>query len=232
VTFFSRSALLAAAISSFSAIPAVGQVPASWVAAPLDPPASCVDPPVDTPRPAFGCFNVAHVVGLQFGELPAEWRLYRFSSRPAAEAARSAHGAVVEEAGAVWLSELVPSGSAAATQSEGVLVAAVGPLILPSAKSFTATLMYAVMSPGQRSRVHNHPGPEAFYVVAGAQCVETPNGIVRASAGGSFSEPAGLPMELIATGSEVRKGFALVLHDSKLAQAAAVAWRSAGRCAL
>lgn len=168
--------------------------------------------------------------GSRFNKPAAVWYLYRFSSKAAAEAARSEHGTVVGEAGAFWLSELAPDGSMPAQPKGGVLAAHVGPLALPSAASYTATLAYAVMQPGQRSRIHTHPGPEAFYVVSGEQCVETPAGAKRARAGEAFSEPAGIPMELMAVGLKERRGFALVLHDSTQPQAAPVAWHPSNLC--
>jgi len=190
----------------------------------------CIDLPAASVRPKYGCFNVARVSGLRFNTESAVWLLYRFASKSAAEAARSQHGTVVGEAGAYWLSEIVPADTRAAALRGGTLAAQVGPLALPAAKSLTATLAYAIMRPGQRSRTHAHPGPEAFYVVSGEQCVETPSGVERAKAGEAFSEPAATPMELMATGSGERRGFALVLHDSSQPQAAPVPWHSSGRC--
>lgn len=193
---------------------------------------SCVDIPVGNPRPPYGCFNLAHVSGLQLGNSAAVWYLYRFASQAAAEAARSPHGVVAAEAGAFWLSEITPQGHPPDAPKGGVLAAKIGPLALPQAAGYSATLAYAVMQPGQRSRIHTHPGPEAFYVVAGEQCVETPAGAKRAHAGEGFSEPAGIPMQLMATGSETRRGFALVLHDATQAQAAPSTWQPSNLCAL
>jgi quercetin dioxygenase-like cupin family protein len=190
----------------------------------------CIDIPAGKPRPAQGCFNLAHVSGLKLARRSAVWRLYRFSSESAAHAALAKHGVVVGEDGAYWLSEVTAAGTKAAPHAGGTLAAEVGPLNLPPAKDYTATLAYAVMSPGQRSRTHTHPGPEAFYVISGEQCVETPAGVKRAKAGEGFSEPAGVPMELRAIGAEERRGFALVLHDSAQAQAAPVSWHASGAC--
>lgn len=216
-------------LSMLSALPAGAQSHASNSPATANE-MRCVDLPAETPRPAQGCFNLAHVPGLQFDTGSAVWLLYRFTSKPAADAARSKRGTVVGEAGAYWLSEIVPAATHAAHHRGGKLAAQVGPLALSEAKSYTATLAYAVMEPGQRSRTHTHPGPEAFYVVSGEQCVETPSGLKRANAGDAFSEPAGMPMELVATGSDERRGFALVLHDSTQAQAAPASWHPSGLC--
>ncbi len=44
----------------------------------------------------------------------------------------------------------------------------------------------SVFPPGMRTRVHSHPGPEAFYVVEGQQCMETPSERRKLNAGESF----------------------------------------------
>jgi quercetin dioxygenase-like cupin family protein len=52
-------------------------------------------------------------------------------------------------------------------------------------KSYTARYLEAVITPGQRTPVHTHAGPEAWYLVAGTECLETPEGITVAHAGDS-----------------------------------------------
>jgi len=52
----------------------------------------------------------------------------------------------------------------------GEAIAVVGPMQLSAAKNYAAVLSYAVMRPGDNSRVHTHPGPEGWYVLAGGQC--------------------------------------------------------------
>ena len=226
-----REAVLSfAVLAASNGATAADQAPAGASAPAAGAVVSCVDIAKDEPRPPYGCFNLAHVSGLQFNAPAAIWFLYRFTSEAAAEAARGEHGTVVGEAEAFWLSELAPEGTMPAQHAGGVLVAQVGPLALPRAAAYTATLAYAVMQPGQRSRIHTHPGPEAFYVVSGEQCVETPSGAKRARAGEAFDEPAGVPMELMAVGTQERRGFALVLHDSAKAQAAPAAWRPRNLC--
>ena len=119
---------------------------------------ACVDVRPGEKRPEFGCFNIATVTGLHFSQASVYWHLRAFSSRKAAEAAKSPTGMVVEEDGRVWLSEFGPRNTA---PRGGSAIAIVGPLQLPPAKSYAAVLSYAVMRPGDNSRVHTHPGPEA-----------------------------------------------------------------------
>ena len=188
---------------------------------------ACVDVPPGEKRPEFGCFNIGAVTGLHFGQAAVYWHLYAFGSRNAAEAARSATGIVVEEDGRVWLSEF---GDRDAVSRGGEAVAVVGPLQLPAAESYGANLSYAVMRPGDKSRVHTHPGPEAWYVFAGAQCLETPAGAMRAGAGQTMTVPPNVPMQLSVIGTTLRRAFALVIHDSTQARGAPSGWKPAGEC--
>ena len=188
---------------------------------------ACVDVPRGEKRPEFGCFNVGVVTGLHFSEASVYWHLRAFPSRSAAEAAKSATGIVVEEDGRAWLSEFGPQDSAS---REGEAIAIVGPLQLPAAKSYAAVLSYAVMRPGDSSRVHTHPGPEGWYVLSGEQCLETPAGANRARAGGTMTVPPNIPMELNVTGTTLRRAFALVIHDSAQQRGIPSEWKPSGAC--
>jgi quercetin dioxygenase-like cupin family protein len=188
---------------------------------------ACVDVPPGEKRPEFGCFNVGVVTGLHFSEASVYWHLLTFPSRKAAEAAKSATGIVVEEDGRAWLSEFGPRDSAV---RGGEAIAIVGPLQLPAAKQYAAVLSYAVMRPGDSSRVHTHPGPEGWYVIAGEQCLETPTGAHRARAGGTMTVPPNIPMELNVTGTTLRRAFALVIHDSAQPRGIPSDWKPSGAC--
>jgi quercetin dioxygenase-like cupin family protein len=188
---------------------------------------ACVDVPLGEKRPEFGCFNVAVVTGLHFSEASVYWHLIAFPTRKAAEAAQSATGIVVEEDGRAWLSEFGPQNSA---PRGGEAIAVVGPLQLPQAASYAAVLSYAVMRPGDSSRVHTHPGPEGWYVLAGEQCLETPSGANRARAGGTSTVPPNVPMELTVTGTTLRRAFALVIHDSTQQRGILSDWKPSGAC--
>ena len=188
---------------------------------------ACEDVPPGEKRPEFGCFNVATATGLHFPEASVYWHLHAFPTRKAAESAKSASGIVVEEDGRVWLSEF---GARNMTSIGGELIAVVGPLQLPEAKSYAAVLSYAVMRPGDNSRVHTHPGPEAWFVLAGEQCLETPAGASRAQAGGTMSVQSNIPMELNVTGKTLRRAFALVIHDSAQSRGIPSDWKPSGAC--
>ena len=188
---------------------------------------ACVDVPPGEKRPEFGCFNVGTVTGLHFPQASVYWHLRAFPTRQAAESAKSASGIVVEEDGRVWLSEF---GARNSTLRGGDRIAVVGPLQLPAAKTYTAVLSYAVMRPGDNSRVHTHPGPEGWYVLAGEQCLETPAGATRGQAGGTMTVPSNTPMELNVTGTTLRRAFALVIHDSAQARGIPSDWKPSGAC--
>ena len=188
---------------------------------------ACVDVPAGEKRPDFGCFNVGTVTGLHFSHADVYWHLRAFPSRKAAEAARSATGIVAEEDGRVWLSEF---GDRDGGPRGGESIAVVGPLQLPAAKSYAAVLSYAVMRPGDSSRVHTHPGPEGWFVLAGEQCLETPAGADRAGAGGTMSVRSNTPMELHVTGKTLRRAFALVIHDSAQDRGVPSDWKPSGAC--
>jgi quercetin dioxygenase-like cupin family protein len=188
---------------------------------------ACVDVSPGENRPQFGCFNIGTVTGLHFSEASVYWHLRTFPNRKAAEAAKSATGIVVEEDGHVWLSEFGARNSA---PRGGTSIAVVGPLQLPAAKSYAAVLSYAVMRPGDNSRVHTHPGPEGWYVLAGEQCLETPAGAYRAAAGGTMTVQSNTPMELNVTGKALRRAFALVIHDAAQDRGIPSDWKPSGAC--
>ena len=188
---------------------------------------ACVDVPPGEKRPEFGCFNIGAVTAIHFSEAPVYWHLRAFPTRKAAESAKSASGIVVEEDGRVWLSEFGPRNAA---PREGEAIAVVGPLQLPAAKSYTAVLSYAVMRPGDNSRVHTHPGPEGWYVLAGEQCLETPAGATKVKSGGTMTVASNTPMELNVTGKTLRRAFALVIHDSAQPRGIPSDWKPSGAC--
>ena len=88
------------------------------------------------------------------------------------------------------------------------------------------------MRPGMKSLVHRHSGPEAWYTLTGETCLETPAGTRVGRAGGlNVIVPSGPPMELTATGTEVRRALVLVLHDStRPATSPAADWSPKGLC--
>ena len=161
----------------------------------------------------YGCFIVATPRVGQLERATAVWHLETFASRALAEKARGPRGTVLEAFDKVWLFTIAESGW---RSSGGVHVAEVGPLPTTQGVEYTAQFMEAVFRPGMKTLVHRHSGPEAWYTVSGETCLETPQGKMIDRPGGSSNVvvPGGPPMELTATGSEVRRALVLILHDS------------------
>jgi hypothetical protein len=71
--------------------------------------------------------------------------------------------------------------------------------------------------PGMQSTVHRHPGTEAWFVLSGAQCIETPRGIQIGRPGApSVIVPPGDPMLLTGIGTEQGHWLVLILMDAAM----------------
>jgi quercetin dioxygenase-like cupin family protein len=155
--------------------------------------------------------------------------LYVYPNRAAAEAAKGPRGTVVESFGKIWLYTIAESEWRPST---GERIAVIGPLEIDADRPYTARYMEAVFSPGMHSSIHRHSGPEAWYVLAGAQCLETPEGIIVARAGESAVVRRGPSMRLSSVGTETRQSVLLVLHDVSQPWIAYVSedWKPKGLC--
>lgn len=164
----------------------------------------------ETPGPA--CL-VAHV---DVGALPAApiyWSIYSFADPAAAERAKPAHAAAVVEAfGKIWLFVV---GSKPGELPGGRRLRDIGPLPLDArGGAYSAEFLKSTFSPGMTAPLHVHSGPEAFYALDGASCLETPDGAqVARGEGHALMVRGGPPMLLAAIGQTTRHGFALILHD-------------------
>jgi len=181
----------------------------------------------ETPGPA--CL-VAHV---EIGALPAGplyWNVYDFPDTAAADRAKGPHGAVVSAFGKVWLFDV---GAKGRDLAGGRHLADVGPLPIDGAAgAFSVEYLKSTFTPGMTAPVHVHSGPEAFYAISGASCLETPDGVqVARGAGHSLMVRRGPPMLLMAIGSETRQGFALILHQRDAPPTTLTAdWTPKGLC--
>lgn len=176
-------------------------------------PGGC-DVPASKRTAETGCYLLATE---ELSELPADevfWHLYTYPTRGAAEAARKESAStVVESLGKVWLFTIAGSTWKPRT---GERVAMIGPLPVTAAKEYTARYMEAVFPPNQamQTAVHQHAGPEAWYVLTGAQCLRTPDDTLVIRAGESGFVRAGPSMLLTSIGTDTRRAVLLVLHDS------------------
>ena len=166
------------------------------------------------------------------GALPAEpvyWHLDTFANVAAANAAKDARSVVVQDYGKIWLFTIAPKQWHA---KGATFVALIGPLPLKQAPAFDAEYSQSMFAPGTTAPVHKHSGPEAFYALDGDTCLEMPDGVHAAKGpGNSLMMPGGEPMLLMATGTNTRRAFALVLHDStQPATTRVTEWKPAGLC--
>jgi quercetin dioxygenase-like cupin family protein len=176
----------------------------------------------------LGCFVLATTPVGKLRGISQYWYLDAFTSTKAAQRAQGSRATVVAAAGKTWLFTIAPGGWQA---SGGERIAEIGPLKVGKTEDYTAVYMEAVFEPGMKSGVHRHAGPEAWYVLEGEQCLETPGGTLVARAGQGAIVPAGPPMQLTGTGTGKRHALVLILHDSSQPFTIPVSdWTPTGAC--
>ena len=199
---------VAAVVAWPGASPATAQLPGTRV------PGACDVPVAERPRDV-GCYLVVAQPIDALPDGPLYWHIYAYHSREAAAQTAASPGAfvrtVAESLGRVWLFALARADWRA---TAGEHVATIGPLPAPSGSRYVARYMEAVFPPGMQTSVHRHSGPEAWYLVSGAQCLQTPDSTIVARAGRGAVVPAGPPMRLTGIGAETRRSLVLVLHDA------------------
>jgi quercetin dioxygenase-like cupin family protein len=181
---------------------------ASAAAGQLEPP--CVP---DSPerRGEIGC-SVVEIKNLPDGlEKSLFWHIDRFDSGERARAAIGPTSIALEAHGAWWLLTLEPK---IGGHHGGRHEAAVRLPTLPVALKYSMLVISANIPAGLTSRIHNHSGVEAFYVVDGEQCLETPTRAYRMRKGGTLAIAAEVTMRLVATGSKPRRGLAVIVYDA------------------
>ncbi|MEO5819813.1 MAG: hypothetical protein ABIT71_04860 [Vicinamibacteraceae bacterium] len=167
--------------------------------------------PVADRKADVGCYTTA---SSDLGALPREplfWHLDRFETRAAAQASRGARGIVVESHHRHWLFTI---GAERWRPAGGDRIASIGPLETRADAPYTARFLETVIPEGAQKEGggHRHPGPEAFYVLEGGQCLETPSGTLTARAGETMLAPEGQPMAIASFGPGTRRAIVLILH--------------------
>jgi quercetin dioxygenase-like cupin family protein len=140
------------------------------------------------------------------------WHVDGFDSLGDARAAAGPLDLVLSAHGRAWVVRVERDTVAHRASSHRAWV---GPITLVPARSYMMQIMSAYFLPGQRTPVHTHSGPEAWYVVAGEQCLETPTTVIRASAGQGAVVADGDTMRLVATGAAPRRALVLILYDAQ-----------------
>ena len=174
------------------------------------------------------CFTAKQDIG----QLPSSeiyWHIYAFSDRATAEAAKGPQSTVVESLGKVWLFAI---GDATWKPPAGQFVQRIWPLPLDPSVTYEAVYMQSIFSPGMTAPLHTHSGVEVFYTLSGETCLETSEGVQKGKGPGHVNlVRGGLPMLLMATGSETRRGIVLILHDaSQPPTIMEHAWKPSGLC--
>lgn len=157
-----------------------------------------------------GCWVIA-TAPIGAPATPLYWHVYEFSSAGQAQRHVDGTAKIIGAFGRTWLVAVAEREWRA---SGGRHLASVGPLKLLSPAPHTASFMEATFIPGMVSRVHTHPGPEAWVVLEGEQCLETSEDVIRARAGDAMMVRGGIPMALFGTGTTVRRALVLILHPS------------------
>ena len=82
------------------------------------------------------------------------------------------------------------------------MVAEIGPLPPIAAPEYLLRINRASGPPGAKTQTHSHPGPEAFYVLAGRMSQRTPHGTMHLEAGQSTpGHGPDTPMEVASSGT-------------------------------
>jgi quercetin dioxygenase-like cupin family protein len=208
----SNGAVLVAAAIAAHSIAAGGQTPGVAGAAPASSPTiACVDGSATGVIGTTPCTIFARRSIDQFPDGPVVWTLETFPTRADAERALTPTGAVVEAENKIWL---LTVGSHRPAPAGGIRVAEIGPLPLPAAASYEIILAHVAVPPGARSAAHVQSGPEAWYVLSGSQCVETPDTVLHIEQGHGGIVPADTPLFLVATGTAIRRAFFVIVHDA------------------
>jgi mannose-6-phosphate isomerase-like protein (cupin superfamily) len=171
------------------------------------PPGACEAPAAEH-RGQPGCYLTGE---LRVPAPPPElyWHILSFKSEAAAkkEAGRHDLAFLATSHGQVWLHVL---GDETIKARGGKRMAVVGPIRRTSEKPHIARFLEADFTPGMKTRTHSHSGPEAFYVVSGEQCMETPTDRKMLKAGETYIVERGVHLQAAPKG---RKNLVVVLHE-------------------
>lgn len=194
---------------------------------------ACDDSSVTGKRPANA--PCAVLARKEFTALPGSslvLRLENFGSVEAAQRVATPASSVVEAGGKVWLLTLASKG---ARSAGGSFVSEIGPLPpVPHASRYEMRVAEADFGPDMNAMVskavHTHSGPEIWYLLTDEQCLELPNGALRAHAGEGMIAPAETPMQLNITGTTKRDALFVIVHDASKPATTVSDWTPKGSC--
>ena len=175
--------------------------------------AFALTPPAALPEESK--FFVEPVVEKKVTELPSGplyWRLENFPTLKQAQDAAGPTSLAAEVADKVWLFTLGPKDGAAAG---GANLVEIGPIPPISAGEYLLRVNRAGGAPGAKTSIHTHPGPEAFYVLAGKLGQQTPHGVTYAEAGMSMvGHGPDTPMQVFSAGTTDLEELAIFVVDA------------------
>lgn len=127
------------------------------------------------------------------------WRIESFASVAEAQAAAGPYGLVAQSRGKAWLFTL---GAAGGASPGGAKAAEVGPIPRITASQYLLRINEATGAPGSVTKVHSHPGSEAFFVLAGEQSIRGANGVIKVTEGTSTAgNGADMAMQVSSSGA-------------------------------
>lgn len=150
-------------------------------------PGACSEPAsANAGRP--GCYMAAEIT-IESPPASIYWNVYSFPSAAAAAAGARAHdwSVTTQSHGLYWAHVLAPQ---EVRLEGGRRRAVVGPMALTAGRPIRARFIESFFLPGMRTSVHSHPGPEGFYVLDGAQCMDMPSGARQLRTGETMIVPA------------------------------------------
>jgi quercetin dioxygenase-like cupin family protein len=143
--------------------------------------------------------------------LPVLWHIDEFPSLAKAQRTEGPWSLAIEAHGRGWLYSIERDTS---NHHGGAHRAVVGPIPTEPGRLYSMMAMSAYFLPGHYSVIHTHPGPEAWWVLEGEQCLETTRTTIRATAGHGAIVAEGDTMRMVGTGTGPRKALVLILHDA------------------
>ena len=141
---------------------------------------------------------------------PVLWHIDEFPTLADAQRVETAMSLAIVAHGSAWLYSLDAD---TANHHGGKHRAVVGPIPVRPNQLYSMMAMSAHFLPGQYSVVHTHPGPEAWWVLEGEQCLQTTRTTIRARAGQGAIVAEGDTMRMVGTGIGPRRALVLILHD-------------------
>lgn len=160
-------------------------------------------------------FDIKAVAEKKLTQLPPGslyWQVENFPTLAQAQAAAGPASLAAEVAGKVWLFTLGPKGG---STPGGSKVVEIGPLSPITAPEYLLRINNAGGPPGAKTAVHTHPGPEAFYVLAGRLGQKTPHGVSHVDVGQSMpGHGPGTPMEVFSDGTSDLNALVMFVVDA------------------